>query len=111
VFFIVKFNSRLYAATRPTVLAVQAGDVRTALRTAPSMGLQASQLAQDALGRAHGAIISGNDQLYFQMAQIAQAFVNAASELVQAARSDGTYDPVQYQAGARSLAYAVSKLG
>lgn len=104
--FIVKFNQRLHAACRDTVMAVQRGDEVGAMRTASKMSQDVVPLAQEALRKSQTALISGNDQVYASMAHKAQMIVAAGNQIASASHGDREYDQANYQRGVAMLSAA-----
>ena len=106
--FITKFNTKLFGAARPVVLAAQRGDVGAAMRGAPGLILVAQTLEAEASRKAATAFVSGNDQVYASMAFQAQSFAQAAALIAGANRGGGKYDEHAYQRGVAALSAAVS---
>lgn len=108
--YIIKFNNRLIQATRETVMAVERNDVSTAINTARRMAQRCLELTQEAIGKAQGAFIAQNAELYYSLASTAQAFADAGIALVQAGAGDGTYSEQAYRVGAHKLAVAFHQM-
>lgn len=106
--FIMKFNQKLYAAAKPTAMAVQRGDEVGAIREAIGMSRAVQPLVQEATRKASNALISGNDELYASMARQAQMVAEAGRLIASADLGNGTFDRAMYQRGAALLDAAVS---
>lgn len=110
MFYIMKFHRRLHDATRETVLAVHAGDVVTALRTAPAMAHQSIQLSQEAIAKAQSVMVQGNEEIYLSLSQVAQAFADAGLAIAQSAKPNGSYSRRLYDEGVGKLGMAIHML-
>lgn len=111
LFYIAKFHAQLHQATRATVVAVSAGDVESALGTAPAMAAQTLQLAQEALQKASNVVVTDNEEIYLRLSHKAQAFAEAGIAMVQSLNGDGTFSHDQYMEGVYKLSLAVDELG
>ena len=108
MFFIVKFNQKLYAAAKSTVMAVQRGDEVGAMREAIGMSRAVQPLMLEAARKADNALISGNDEVYASMARQAQMVAEAGRLIASADLGNGTFDRAMYQRGAALLNSAIS---
>lgn len=108
MFFIMKYNQQLYAAARPTTLAVQRRDDVGATQSAAAMSATARVLADQAASKASSPLISGNDQVYASMARQALMVSEAGRLIASADLRNGTFDRAVYQRRAALLSSALS---
>jgi hypothetical protein len=108
MFFIVKFNQKLFAAAKSTAMAVQRGDEVGAMREAVGMARAVQPLVQEAARKASNALIDGNDEVYASMARHAQMVVEAGRLIASANQGNGTFDRAVYLRGAALLDSALS---
>ncbi|MCK0114020.1 hypothetical protein MWU75_17905 [Ornithinimicrobium sp. F0845] len=106
--YIVRFGRQLHDATRDTVFAVEAGNAVVAIQKAPAMYHTCSHLALEALQKAQGSFVRGNDEIYLEMAGQAQAFAQAGSTIAMSMGANGEIDRDAYEAGVEELRFAVS---